>query len=62
MKRIFATCLLAVAVALGASAQNAGDVLLARVPGVVNGVGTVIMAFLPGMMMKYVSPALGRFF
>lgn len=42
--------------------QNAGDVLLARVPGVVNGVGTVIMAFLPGMMMKYVSPALGRFF
>lgn len=27
MKRIFATCLLAVAVALGASAQNAGDVL-----------------------------------
>ena len=27
MKRIFATCLLAVAVALGAAAQNAGDVL-----------------------------------
>ena len=42
--------------------ENFADVLFSRVPGIVNGIGTIIMAFLPGMLMKYVSPALGRFF
>ena len=42
--------------------HNVGDVLLSRAPGVVIGLGTLIMAFRPGFLMRYFQPFLGRFF
>lgn len=42
--------------------SNVSDVLLARSEGMVIGMGTLIMAFMPGFLMKFIQPALGRFF
>ena len=37
------------------------DVLLARTPGVVIGLGTLLMAFLPGYLMRFTDPLVARF-
>lgn len=42
--------------------HNAADVMLSRAPGVVIGLGTLIMAFLPGFLMRFVQPVMGRFY
>lgn len=41
---------------------SVGDMLLARSPGVVIGLGTLVLAVLPGYLMRFTTPALGRFF
>ena len=38
-----------------------GDVLLARTPGVVIGLGTLVLAVLPGWMMRLTDPPVARF-
>ncbi len=38
------------------------DMLLARTPGVVIGLGTLVLAVLPGFLMRFTTPALGRLF
>ena len=40
---------------------NGYDVLLARTPGVVIGLGTLLMAFLPGYLMRFTDPLVARF-
>ena len=37
-----------------------GNVLLARTPGVVIGLGTLLMAFLPGYLMRFTDPLVAR--
>lgn len=39
---------------------NAADVLLARVPGIVIGMGTLLLAILPGWMMRLTDPLVER--
>ena len=41
-------------------ASNAADVLLARVPGIVIGLGTLLLALLPGALMRLTDPLVNR--
>ena len=40
--------------------RDAGDVLLARAPGIVIGLGTLLLAVLPGWMMRITDPRIAR--
>lgn len=40
---------------------GAGDILLARTPGVVIGLGTLLLAVLPGFLMRLTDPLVARF-
>ena len=40
--------------------SSAADVLLARVPGIVIGLGTLLLAFLPGALMRLTDPLVSR--
>lgn len=55
-------CLLFFGNLFGAGAfTGLGDVLLARTEGVVIGLGTLLLAILPGMMMRLTDPVVERF-
>ena len=43
-----------------AKSEGAADVLLARVPGIVIGLGTLLLAILPGWMMRLTDPLVAR--
>lgn len=44
-----------------AAFTNPGDIILARQEGIVIGLGTVILAFLPGFLLRFIQPLTDRF-